>query len=253
MLKPATLAAILFLSFSPAQAAVMQATWTGTILSGYDGTATWGPGSTDLTGVGYTMTFLYDTSLGIRTTSPGQFDQVYGGSDYPGGATDPVLSATMTIRGQTQSGTGANQGYLYTQDAALGGNVFQNIAYDFASQPNGSFVYHYMYGLFDDLMQAGSPVTPSSLDTPFTGTVPGSALCASSGAYCGWFQFADYNAALGAYTTYSWATFGVDSLTVRALPVAPVPLPAGAATLLAAIAILVGLRSARARRPEPGA
>jgi hypothetical protein len=102
----AVLAVALFATV-PAQAAVMQAVYTGTIADGIDEGGLYF-GLTDLAGQSFTATFVYDTARGSRTTfmdptNPTSSDTVVGGSDFSSAPLAPVLAAMLTINGRTHS------------------------------------------------------------------------------------------------------------------------------------------------------
>lgn len=95
----ATLAVALSVGVS-AQATVLVATYTGTVaFAGYDTTGEFGAPASDLTGLPFTATFTYDTSLGDRQLSPGVGDGVVGGPAL--GFTNPLLDSTLTIKSVT--------------------------------------------------------------------------------------------------------------------------------------------------------
>jgi hypothetical protein len=69
-------AALLPLAGSPASAAVMVATFTGTVASGTDASGWFGAAGADLTGDAFSITYTYDTSRGYESTVPGSSDSV---------------------------------------------------------------------------------------------------------------------------------------------------------------------------------
>jgi hypothetical protein len=83
---------------SPAAAAIMLATYTGSVLSGVDNTNLFGFGhGAGLTGKAFTATFLYDTEAGLDNGDPGYYEERGGGSAWGLGVSNPILAATLTI------------------------------------------------------------------------------------------------------------------------------------------------------------
>jgi hypothetical protein len=85
----------------PASAAQFSVTYTGTVSTGFDNVGKFGTANTDLTGVDFSLVYLFDTSLGQFTNSAGHQD-LYGGSGFLT-PTTPLLSAALTINGNTVS------------------------------------------------------------------------------------------------------------------------------------------------------
>jgi hypothetical protein len=248
MIKSLVLAASLIVLPVAGQSAVMQATWTGTITSGYDQTDTFGTGNTDLSGLTYSMNFKFNTSRGVRVTDGSTFDQLAGGLDYFGTPSSPVLSASIQINGKTRSSKGANQGYVYTQDAnTYGYNYYLNSAYDYSTQSNGSSKYNYLYGYFYDYLLNTLLTTPGTLDQPFSLANGGSTYCTDYLGYCGFFQFYDYNAVIGDFRTYTFGYLDVSNITVTEISPSAVPLPATAFMLMGGVAGLGLIRRRKAR------
>lgn len=103
----ATLTATVLLAVSPASANMMSATFTTTLTKGVDYTSYFGsPGATTLAGQTVTIEFIYDTSLGVDTSSPTQM-QRRGGSDFRAGLF--ILSTTVTIGGTSLGIQSRNQ------------------------------------------------------------------------------------------------------------------------------------------------
>lgn len=111
MLKTILVAATLAMAVLPAQAAVMQAVYTGTILdsvyrseTSYDYTGLFGS-IRPLKGLGVRATFTYDTDAGYRITRPwGEY--IRGGSSYGVDYPPFFMSAKITIAGHSASTTG---------------------------------------------------------------------------------------------------------------------------------------------------
>ena len=99
MLRIGIFCATVFVAAVPAAsgAATMQAIYTGTVSGSYDMTGLFGraPGAS-LDGLAFSLTYTYDTSLGLRYTSATS-DEIYGGAGY--GAPSPIFSAVLNIGG----------------------------------------------------------------------------------------------------------------------------------------------------------
>ena len=91
-------AALVLVAASPAAAAIMLATYTGSVLSGVDNANLFGFGQgAGLTGKAFTATFLYDTEAGLDNGEPGYYEERGGGSAWGLGVSNPILAATLTI------------------------------------------------------------------------------------------------------------------------------------------------------------
>lgn len=93
----------------PATGKVMTATYTGSVATGYDRSGTFGTISEDLSGTGYSMSFIYETEgLGNRSTFPG--NENFSPSDEISSGTDTgslhILNSTFTLNGVTISVSG---------------------------------------------------------------------------------------------------------------------------------------------------
>ncbi len=127
MFKAICVAAAIGLAGIPAQAAVMQAVYTGTVTTAYDETGVFGASDPSaLDGLAYTLTYIYDTALGIRTTNANS-DLVEGGSAVA--TISPMLSAVLTINGSSVSFSSAyvGQAYIFPNGANVTG--VRHVAY----------------------------------------------------------------------------------------------------------------------------
>jgi hypothetical protein len=94
------LAACGLLAAAPASAAVMVATYVGTVFGGLDYGNVFGLGAgASLAGQAFTETFTYDTQVGIDDGDPGFYQEQDGGTAW--GAPSPMLGAALTIAGRT--------------------------------------------------------------------------------------------------------------------------------------------------------
>ncbi|MCL4781968.1 MAG: PEP-CTERM sorting domain-containing protein [Bryobacterales bacterium] len=94
--------------------------WTGTVLNGTDVSNTFGLGvnGNNLTGESFTVEFIVDPTRGYIQSSP-NFYAATGGTDVGGGGyLSPVLSASLTINGQSYSFQSNTFGG-YIRDATL--------------------------------------------------------------------------------------------------------------------------------------
>jgi hypothetical protein len=160
--KAAIAATTLCLS-SPAWGATITAVYTGTVDQGVDVSGTFGTAGADLTGLAYSATYVFDSSLGVT-----QGGSLFGGP--PWGVSSPALSASMTINGQTFSSNGPSVigeadndiydppvlGRSFESDALaeFTGSVFQNSVFGAAGTS-----YSFSMGVFsgsttDDLKNA---------------------------------------------------------------------------------------------------
>lgn len=132
------------LSTAPAHAALVDLTWSGTA-AGNDGLGLFGDPAF-LTGVAYTATYRFDTTVGFGQNNTNGVDQVEGGSFFDPDQPIPLISASLTINGITfdadgdyyslyfrQSGEGASSISTLVQReidgnvAPYGGELFQRV------------------------------------------------------------------------------------------------------------------------------
>jgi hypothetical protein len=92
------LATCALLAAAPASAAVMVATYVGTVSGGLDYDDVFGLGAgASLAGQAFTETFTYDTQAGIDDGDPGFYQERDGGTAW--GAPSPMLDAALIIAG----------------------------------------------------------------------------------------------------------------------------------------------------------
>jgi hypothetical protein len=173
----------------------MQATFTGTVLSGTDANGLFGGPRdplgrtitpTDLAGDAFTAVYLFDTTKGVLTTTPTSTD-LKGGIQF-GVDPSPIRVTTLTITGTTVSFSNDHFNGEVSYDAGLG-------VIGFSSGEDS--------GIDDELnLFISDPTTPLLLNAVFTvaGTGPNGLLHYGGGV----------DSVRG--------TLGVTSLTVVALP-----------------------------------
>ena len=226
MLKALIGTVVLGMTALPVAASVMQIEYSGTLSSGYDATGVFGTAGTNLTGLTYTMTYTYDTSVGVRYTDPA-YDSIYGGYLYSLPAT---TTSTMVVNGSAVDGNGDYYDFDQRAKPSLASTVDVSIQYT-VDPVTGAYVYNYGSTHAYDFT-LGLPV---DLETPYSFDV-------ADGYGYGSFVYGVYDP-FGTNTEYAYAYMDVDRVTIS--DVAPVPLPASAGLLFAALGALVGLRSRR--------
>lgn len=130
----------LMAAISPSQSAVMQATFSGTMLSGYwSSGGNFGDDFPDATGLAFSLTYIFDTATpgADRDTVPGVVDSIEG--EVFSGIPDPVMSAVFTIGGHSMT---------------LGARYITMVL----AGSNGSFGEYAIYSAGQD----GHPETPTS-------------------------------------------------------------------------------------------
>jgi hypothetical protein len=109
--------AILFLPafFGSASAALVDLTWTGTTLLGNDGIGLFGPVGTIPAGTAYTAKYRFDTSISFFENGTNGSQEVSGGTFYNPFRPVPLVSAEITVNGQTVPGGGDYDSVYYRQ------------------------------------------------------------------------------------------------------------------------------------------
>ena len=220
---------------APAGAATMQAVFTGTVYSGYDQTGVFGAPGGSLANLGYTLRYVYDTSLGTRLSAgAGTVDDLYGGSVY--GTATPTVSATLTIGSVTQSVGGSYESrYQLCNIGYCAIDQYYTSAADYTSQPDGGYTYNGFNAIVSDY----TDFLPDNLDTPF------SVMISALAQQYGYFQFATVDGTTGLRTTFANGYLSLDRLSVSQVDIAPIPLPASGLLLLGAGAGLAAIRRRR--------
>ena len=154
---------------SAASAAETLVTYTGTILSGVDYAGIFGSAGANLARDRFVAQYVIDPSLaGLQLGGgPGDdYEQYIGGSAAQGGS--PVLSATLTIKGETYDFTTGQYGNLYGQSTTIPGLSSQQ-SHTTGSQITVNSVLH-SWSITNYIQTYGANPIPRSLTTPFTYT-----------------------------------------------------------------------------------
>jgi hypothetical protein len=214
-------AAVAVLAASSVQAALVQATYTGTVAEGSSALNFFQVG-TDLGGQGYALVFLYNTAIGFDKSA--SFQELYGGTDLVPPETDfvsPVLSAVLTI-GQISYSFASGLFGQVTMVNVSGGN---NYAYHYAGSITGG-AHVGMQETRDDGSIQISLTAAQEID--------GAQIASTEFPFQGEFLLDDD----------SYASLQVSHLSITATAV---PLPASLPLMGIALAGLGGLRRMRRR------
>ena len=143
----------LALAATPAEAATFFVDYTGIVTSGFDAEGLFGNIGTGLRGQNFTAHYLFDTSLGSRSTGPEE-DDVQGYLE-----SSPSLGATLTIGNRTMELNGAWYGEDHTDSVQR----YDNLG-GIGETPNGPF----KTALSNLVYFTNSSPFPRSLDTAFS-------------------------------------------------------------------------------------
>lgn len=222
-----------------ADAATIQAFYTGTVFRNTDTLGVFAAPGTDLSGAGFTLSVVYDTARGTLSTGPSA-SGLSGGSSL--GLPSIFDSVVLTINGVSKTLAGST---LATVSAA---------SVSFSIPPTTNFnqfavdrVLNTTGGWTDTSLSMAvfAPLSsiPTDLTTPFS--ISGLAATGSFGSFL--IQTV-INPTLPPSPPEVGYGLILDSLTVSAVPPAPVPLPAGGAVLAGGLIALAGV--ARRRKVE---
>jgi len=232
---------------SAAQASVVTATFTGTVLNNgvqTDSLGLFGPANQDLSGQSFTASYTYDTSLGKLTvgaagsslcTAIANFGpcQRLGGGPNSGPlsstAASPITAESITINGKTVTVDAKPSGSIYTENDGPTANPLYSEFHIFGGSPNGNYLFFDVYPASDAI--------PNSLTTPFVYAVPPSPPNYGATLY-------EQNTDGTVFTQLSL----VPAELVVSVTTAPTPTPgAGLAGLFALLLAGWGVRSRAAR------
>jgi hypothetical protein len=216
---------------APGHAATFEALYTGSMSSGLDVTGgVFGlPGGTDLTNYAFSLSVLYDTAAPGRTTTATS-DKIVSGAIQS--QASGVITATLTINGVSQvivDNTDAtvsadNDGVSNSKREASVLDSFDN-----GLQSYGRIAYM--------TVQGDQTLFQAQLGAPLTATLLDGALFAGQFSLRG-----DDNIFIPGDTYFSYGIFDATALTVAAVGVTPVPLPASFGLMAGAVLGLGSLR-----------
>jgi hypothetical protein len=148
----------LALAGGPASAAIMKATFTGTVTFGPDPEGLFGPPGGSLTGKSAMAVFRYDTTLGSFVSGPGNTNLV-GGPTF-GVPTNESLGSWLRIGGAAMSLDGGHGFEVYQQFSPAPFEVLDFSETVFPGTPGSDDI------LSADVLLASAP--PADLDQPFS-------------------------------------------------------------------------------------
>ncbi len=218
----------------------MQAFLQGTVNNSYVET----PGlfgTADLDGLGFELTFIYDTRRGIRDIGT-DYDQVYGGTQYS--VDSPMISAVLSINGFSQSVFGSKDGIVANSRGIDGfGDPFDSVTFLAGDETVDASGKVTAYGVLVMPLMGYPFGIPLNLETPFE--LSGLTASNSGGIFA--FGVLDPPSGIVARTT---GGLTAATLTVTVVP-SPVPLPASLWLMLLVLAALILVARSRAPVPQP--
>ncbi len=230
MIRTAFIAAAFVALAGTASAVTMSAEYTGTVVSSYDQTDTFGAGiGSSLDGMAYSLVFLYDTPAGYLNSGPNFVQQL--GSEMLG-FENPMISATITINGVSLS--------VSPTDSS---NYRYDDGYTAYAQDNAGYYFNDMVTIVSqyvsDIFYSVTGFIPPDFSLPFA--------VAGGLGNGGIFSFQEFDNNTGVFFTNVSGSLIVETLTVTrvgdVLP--PVPLPASLPLLLVALGGIAALRRRR--------
>lgn len=224
----------LVLSAASANAAIVQVTYSGTVIAGSDPTGTFGAvnlGVSAYVGEHYVAQYIFDTSraTGIFSHTTADSNYVFGGTDF--GNLSPATSAQVTVNGHIVQFNPTS----YSQLSGVSQNVDANAQKAFA-RLNGSTpgVTHLLLDSTIRAADAGPYTVPVSITNPVIYHPTAGQTATSSFIYEG--------------STYLFAT--IDTLSISGVASA-VPEPSTWAMLLLGFAGVGFLTYRRSRQASP--
>lgn len=214
---------------SPALAATMKVTYTGTVFDSFDQNNLFGTGNTSLDGLGFVLEFIYDTAQAGFYYSDSQQSIAYGGPGEFGNG-NPVLSSTFVIDGHLESVAGGHSGRIEAYNTGSSSGLQQSNK-DYSFDAAGYENRH----LTADLLHLGS-LFSASLDATLPLTLLGPA---QSGLGSFYFGTCAYDPRGNCSKNYQYAHGSLNFSTVqisRTGDVVPVPLPAALPMLVLSLA-----------------
>lgn len=209
--------AALLLGASSAQANIVAVTYSGTVVSGFDQTGLFGPANGNLAGDTYKVVYIFNTSLGITSSTP-TASSASGGTSYP--APTPSIKTIVTINGVSVSSN--LNGYLDQITGSNDGSSSQQYSStQYYNAGNVATVNNYAY----DLVNTSNLSIPADINTPFFYKVqPGDIQSANV-------SFSTTDNATGAQLINTFAIADITSVS------APCPVPGAGLAGMAALAL----------------
>jgi PEP-CTERM motif len=197
-------AAVLYAGLSPAAAAIVNVTYTGTVYDGYDQSGLFGPAGSGLAGSSYKATYTFNTSLGSLSSGPTS-NLNYGGSST--GFASPLIGGSVTINGQSVAMPRGYSDSMYGYNDGVLSEQFHLGSYS-------NFVAGSVYQLdlnYNYIVNSLATL-PADVITPFVHTV------GAGDSHYGYFQRItfDYNA--GVFTENTVAYANITTLAVSGVP-----------------------------------
>ncbi len=158
----ALLAVVSAASTGSASAAIVTATYTGTVRSGFDQRGIFGTANGNLKGDSFTVVYtINDAVPGTHANSnPPYYTGIYGGSAYGSGSTSPV-SAVVWINGHSFSIAGRYSGQAYQSASSSGLGEVDESVLDVTSHPNTQAnVYNTIWSYNDHFVPSFDYHTP---------------------------------------------------------------------------------------------
>ena len=206
-LKQTLIGAVMALGVSAAcaasaDAAILVATYTGTVSDGYDQTGVFGAAGASLTGDSYVAKYTFDTTKGVDYNDLPAFEELYGGSAY--GTSSPV-SATIIINGHTQLIEGNYLGQALTEPHYYYPyNVVEHASINYNYGVGNIFTYNYINNYLSNIPQP-----------TVTSTVP----LTNSDEVSGSLQIDTYNYNTNTQSEYAYASFdGAGTVQIGGVP-----------------------------------
>jgi hypothetical protein len=163
----ALIGAIVLGAAGSASATIVDVSYTGTVLSGSDGSGIFGPAGVDLTGATFSTTYVFDDTLG-HFLSPGE---LFGGPAF-GFPTSPALSVSITIDGVTFTAAPSSSADIDLIDRRDSGDTYGISS--FAGGATGNFSNNVL----------NPPISTTISGTTLTGVLDPS-LCSLPDNQCG--------------------------------------------------------------------
>jgi len=142
---------------APASATLIAATIKGTVTDGFDYVGAFGTANRSLTGMDFTATYLFDTSIGGIQINTATQTLAQGGSSE--GSASPSLGATITINGNSV----AINGNFWAQISGLNDGIGYSQLNYAAQQFDGTSYTNFNHGVF-----ANSMLFPSDINQPYS-------------------------------------------------------------------------------------